>query len=62
MEVRSESILRRLSPKTLTRVGWVEERNPTFGWLSWVSQSLNPTYDFLKARVYCIQTKSALVS
>jgi hypothetical protein len=21
----------RLSPKTLTRVGWVEERNPTFG-------------------------------
>jgi hypothetical protein len=40
-------ILRRFCPKTLTRVGWVEERNPTFGWLCWVSQSLNPTYDFL---------------
>jgi hypothetical protein len=36
-------ITARLSPKTLTPVGWVEERNPTFGWLCWVSQSLNPT-------------------
>jgi hypothetical protein len=27
----------RLSPKTLTCVGWVEERNPTFSWLCWVT-------------------------
>jgi hypothetical protein len=23
-----------------------EERNPTFGWLCWVTHCLNPTYDF----------------
>jgi hypothetical protein len=39
-------ILRRFCPKTLTLVGWVEERNPTFGWLCWVTHCLNPTYDF----------------
>ncbi|MBD2436610.1 hypothetical protein [Nostoc sp. FACHB-110] len=27
-----------------TGVGWVEERNPTFSWLCWVTLSLHPTY------------------
>jgi hypothetical protein len=34
----------RLSLKIRKLVGWVEERNPTFAVVCWVSQSLNPTY------------------
>jgi hypothetical protein len=34
----------RLRPKIQKYVGWVEERNPTFSVVCWVSQNLNPTY------------------
>jgi Glycosyltransferase family 28 N-terminal domain len=36
----------RLSPKIPKYVGWVEERNPTNTAKCWVSQSLNPTYEY----------------
>ncbi|MBR8833992.1 MAG: hypothetical protein DSM106950_08115 [Stigonema ocellatum SAG 48.90 = DSM 106950] len=38
-----------VKPKTyvhVVHVGWVEERNPTFIGICWVSQSLNPTYNY----------------
>ncbi|QFS47288.1 hypothetical protein GXM_04778 [Nostoc sphaeroides CCNUC1] len=35
-----------LEPKTLNCVGWVEERNPTFIRICWVTLKFNPTYDY----------------
>ncbi|MEH2236400.1 hypothetical protein [Nostoc sp.] len=35
-----------LKPKILTCVGWVEERNPTFFVVCWVTRMFNPTYNY----------------
>jgi hypothetical protein len=42
----------RLSGKSLKFVGWVEERNPTFLGLCWVSLKFNPTYKYSKPTQY----------
>ncbi|MBC6432012.1 hypothetical protein FM036_15010 [Nostoc sp. HG1] len=44
----------RLSPKKHSEVGWVEERNPTFSGLCWVSlRSTQPT-NLLNRAVWAI--------
>jgi hypothetical protein len=42
----------RLSLKNNSNVGWVEERNPTFSGICWVTRMFNQTYKSSKPTQY----------